>query len=151
MKYRKGQETVAQPLTYAYNTRPSRQKKQAPFSLDLNRHPPRPTLLHFESFLSTEGYINTSLQVLRSRLRARIRASQTKTFASMASAQQRYKQNYDRQVQELQVLVRQLHIYGLVTFRRYVRRGCSQNRTKHVQKIDFWIPRSIRVNVVCLY
>lgn len=55
-------------------------------------------LLKSGSALLTDGYSKTSLQALQSKLEARIRALQANVDANMATAQQRYKRDYARQV-----------------------------------------------------
>lgn len=91
-------DTFIRPLTYVYNTQVYRSTKPTPFSFVLSRHPPGPVLLKSGSALPTNSYAKTSSQVLRSTLEARICALRAKVNASMATAQKRHKQDYDRQV-----------------------------------------------------
>lgn len=91
-------DTFEQPLTYAYNPQIFSSSKQTPFRLVLGQHLSGHTLLETGSALSTNVKAETSLQIMRLRLKAFIRSLQDKGDINVATVQQLHKQDYDLQI-----------------------------------------------------
>lgn len=79
-------DTFGTPLTYANNTKKLFLSKQTLFCLVLSRHSSRPSLLQKDIVLPANSYAKSSLQIVRSWLKPRIRTLWAKVDSDMALA-----------------------------------------------------------------